>query len=130
MAEGQLSDFLHPENYPGWVDRYRMQMQYEGFRRAIVSTIYHFLPEDHLKNYARLSEHDIPVMLIWGKQDRVLDISGAETLQRVLDLEFLAVDEAGHLPHIEQSEYVNPAILEFLMTEARWPAFDRNQPPR
>ena len=118
MAEGQLTDFLYPENYPDWVDRYRGQMQYEGFRRAIVSTIYHFLPEDHFANFARLSEHDIPIMLIWGKQDRVLDISGAATLQGILDLEFLPVDEAGHLPHIEQSEHVNPAIAEFLGTNA------------
>ena len=130
MAEGQLTDFLHPENYPDWVDRYRVQMQYEGFRRAIVSTIYHFLPEDHLANYARLSKHDIPVMLVWGKQDRVLDISGAETLQGVLDLEFLAVDGAGHLPHIEQPETVNPAIAGFLKTHAGVTPFDRNQPSR
>jgi pimeloyl-ACP methyl ester carboxylesterase len=118
MAEGQMADFLYPENYPDWADRYRGQMQYEGFRQAIVSTLYHFFAEDHFANFARLSEHDIPVMLIWGKQDRVLDISGATALQEVLDFEFLPVDEAGHLPHIEQSEQVNPAIAEFLGNEA------------
>ena len=114
MAEGQSEDFLHPQNYPDWADRYRVQMQYEGFRRAIVSTIYHFLPEDHLAYYETLSKHDIPVMLIWGKQDTVVDISGAAKLQEVIDLKFLPVDEAGHLPHIEQSALVNRAIIEFL----------------
>lgn len=114
MAEGQLTDFLYPENYPDWVERYRGQMHYEGFRRAIVSTTYHFRPEDHFASFLRLAEHDIPVMLIWGKQDRVLDISGAAALQEIMDLKFLPVDEAGHLPHIEQSELVNPAITEFL----------------
>lgn len=118
MAEGQLADFLYPEDYPDWADRYRVQMQYQGFRQAIVSTIYHFLPEDHLANFARLVETDIRLKLIWGMQDRVLDISGAETLQAILDLEFMPVDEAGHLPHIEQSEQVNPAIVEFLGTDA------------
>ena len=114
MAEGQLSDFLYPENYPDWVERYREQMRYKGFGQAISSTIYHFIPEDHFANFSRLAEHDIPVMLIWGKQDRVLEISGAAALQEILDLEFLPVDEAGHLPHIEQSGLVNPAIAEFL----------------
>lgn len=118
MAEGQLTDFLYPENYPDWVDRYREQMYYKGFRRAIVSTIYHFRAEDHFSNFARLSEHDTLVMLIWGKQDRVLDFSGAAELQEILNLEFLAVDEAGHLPHIEQSELVNPAIVEFLVNKS------------
>jgi pimeloyl-ACP methyl ester carboxylesterase len=117
MAEGQLTDFLYPENYPDWVGRYREQMRYMGFGRAISSTIYHFGPEDHFANFARLAEHDFPIMLIWGKQDRVLDISGAAALQEILDLEFLPVDEAGHLPHIEQSGVVNPAIAEFLGTD-------------
>jgi pimeloyl-ACP methyl ester carboxylesterase len=29
------SDFLHPEQFPGWADRYRPQMQYNGFGRAL-----------------------------------------------------------------------------------------------
>ena len=85
MAEGQLSDFLHPENYPTWVDQYRVQMQYEGFRRAIISTIYEFGPEDHLAWFSPVQESGIPVKLIWGVQDQTLPIAGAEVVQSVLD---------------------------------------------
>ena len=114
LAEGQFSDFLHPENYPLWAYRYRVQMQYEGFRRAIISTIYEFGPEDHLSNYRKVQELDLPVQLIWGVQDQTIDIAGADTVQSVLDVEYLPVDESGHLPHIEQADLVNSAIVEFL----------------
>lgn len=114
LAEGQFSDFLHPENYPLWAYRYRVQMQYEGFRRAIISTIYDFGPEDHLSYYRKVQELDLPVKLIWGVQDQTFDIAGADTVQSVLDVEYLRVDESGHLPHIEQAKIVNPAIVEFL----------------
>lgn len=35
MADGQPSDFLHPEKFPDWVDRYKPQMRYYGFGRAL-----------------------------------------------------------------------------------------------
>jgi pimeloyl-ACP methyl ester carboxylesterase/glyoxylase-like metal-dependent hydrolase (beta-lactamase superfamily II) len=114
MAEGQLTDFLHPENYPTWVDQYRVQMQYEGFRRAIISTIYEFGPEDHLAFFTQVQEAGLPVKLIWGVQDQTLPIAGAEVVQSVLDVDFMPVDGSGHLPHIEQAGIVNPAIVEFL----------------
>lgn len=117
MAEGQMSDFLYPENYPEWVDKYRVQMQYKGFRNAITSTIYDFLPEDHLANYAKIQTDGKRVKLIWGVQDQTLDISGATEIQSVLDADFMPVDDAGHLPHMEQAELVNPAIVEFLRAE-------------
>jgi pimeloyl-ACP methyl ester carboxylesterase/glyoxylase-like metal-dependent hydrolase (beta-lactamase superfamily II) len=119
MAEGQLTDFLQPEKYPTWVEQYRVQMQYEGFRRAITSTIYAFAPEDHLSNYRQVQESGLPVKLIWGVQDQTLSIDGAKTVQSVLDVDFLAVDNAGHLPHIEQAAIVNPAIVEFLKGDAQ-----------
>jgi len=114
MAEGQLTDFLHPENYPTWVDQYRVQMQYEGFRRAIISTIYEFAPEDHLAWFSEVQEAGLPVKLIWGVQDQTLPIAGAEIVQSVLEVDFLPVEAAGHLPHIEQAGIVNPAIVEYL----------------
>ncbi len=117
LAEGQFTDFIHPENYPLWAYRYRVQMQYEGFSRAIISTIYEFGPEDHLSNYRRVQELELPVQLIWGMQDQTVDIAGADIVQSVLDVEYLPVDESGHLPHIEQADLVNPAIVEFLSVD-------------
>src|SRR5439155_23141455 len=32
-AEDQLDDFLHPEKFPDWPARYRVQLQFKGFRR-------------------------------------------------------------------------------------------------
>lgn len=117
MPEGQLTDFLHPENYPDWVDRYRVQMQYRGFRRAIISSFYEFFPENHLAYYKKVQEVGHPVKLIWGGQDQTLDIASAEVVKSVLDVDFMPVDQSGHLPHIEQAGTVNPAIVAFLLED-------------
>ncbi len=113
-ANGQMTDFVYPENYPSWVEQYRVQMTYEGFRRAIISTIYHFGPEDHLANYRKVQSMGLPVKLIWGVEDQTFDISGADTVRAVLDVDYMPVEDAGHLPHIEQAEITNSAIVEFL----------------
>ncbi len=114
MAEGQLSDFVYPENYPTWVDQYRVQMQFEGFRQAIISTLYDFGPEDHFSWYSDVQALGVPVMLIWGEEDQTLPIAGADEIREVLDVVYLPVPDAGHLPHIERADIVNPAIIEFL----------------
>jgi pimeloyl-ACP methyl ester carboxylesterase len=39
MPEGQLTDFVEPARWPDWTARYRNQMQYRGFGRALRSTL-------------------------------------------------------------------------------------------
>ena len=114
IAEGQMTDFLYPENYPDWVERYRVQMQYKGFRDAIISTLYNFGPEDHLANYARVQEQGKAVLLVWGEEDQTVPIGSADVVQSVLDVEFFPVADAGHLPHIEKAGLTNAKIVEFL----------------
>ena len=36
MADSQSSDFLHPEHFPAWAERYRTQMQFRGFGRSLL----------------------------------------------------------------------------------------------
>ena len=38
LPEAQSSDFYRPEGFPNWEDQYRDQMQYTGFRSALLST--------------------------------------------------------------------------------------------
>jgi pimeloyl-ACP methyl ester carboxylesterase len=117
LPESQLGDFLQPERFPDWPDRYREQMKYKGFRRAILSTIRNYFPEDKLKTYEQLDKLEKPVLLIWGKEDKTLPFSSSERLLKVLHAEFFPVEKAGHIPLYERPEIVNPAIISFLKNE-------------
>ena len=46
LAEGQLADFFQPERFPDWPEKYRVQMQYKGFRRALLSTMRDYMGRD------------------------------------------------------------------------------------
>ena len=114
MASGKLDDFYQPERYAGWAEKFEVQMQYKGFKRAILSTIRHYVLEEKLPAFTQLGELNKPVMLIWGKQDQAAPFSDNERIRAVLDTEFVAVDDAGHLPHYEKPGLVNAQILGFL----------------
>lgn len=114
MPEGQLTDFLHPERHPDWVDRYREQMQYRGFAHAIASSIQHFGPHDPTADFEALKANGKPVLIIWGEQDRTVPISAAPRVVELTGGELLRVDSAGHLPHMEQPAIVHNAMLRFL----------------
>jgi pimeloyl-ACP methyl ester carboxylesterase len=64
--------------------------------------------------YTRVARAGIPVLLIWGKEDRTVPI-GLSTRLRVAipDLRFVVVDSAGHLPMVERASVVNPVLLRF-----------------
>ncbi len=116
MAAGQAEDFLHPERHPEWAGRYRVQQQFKGTReawrrtRASIATW-----PDQRGELEALGRQDRPVLVIWGKQDPVASFSeSAALLAAMPSATLLAVDSAGHLPHMEQAGVVVPAVARFL----------------
>ncbi|MEP6611453.1 MAG: alpha/beta hydrolase [Mucilaginibacter sp.] len=112
-AAGQLTDFKYPQRQPDWVTKYRVQMQYKGFRNALVSTMYNYYYNGRAANTC-LNETHKPVLLIWGKEDHTVPLTFSDSIRSVLKCDFFPVDDAGHLPYIEQADKVNPRIVAFL----------------
>lgn len=114
MADGQWSDFVHPEHYPTWVDQYRPQMRYDGFGRALLRSLFTMSRTDFGALFAAAGQTGVPTLLVWGKEDRTVPIARAVVAQRnIPGLEFFPVDSAGHLPHIEQAAMVHAKMQEF-----------------
>jgi pimeloyl-ACP methyl ester carboxylesterase len=122
-AEDQLGDFLHPERFPDWPDRYRIQMQYRGFRRARLSELMANASVDQREELARVGQHERLVLVVWGKQDPVIPIEeSAMLLEAMPRARMVTVEDAGHLPHLEQPQIVNAAIIDFIREVNRLPA--------
>jgi pimeloyl-ACP methyl ester carboxylesterase len=114
-AEGQLGDFLHPERFPDWPDRYRVQLRYKGFRRARLSELRSNVDASQRDELQAVGRHPRPVLAIWGKQDPNVPFELSASFMAVIPAaRLLAVDQAGHLPQWEQPGIVQPAIVSFL----------------
>ena len=122
MADNQASDFLHPEHFPTWADRYRPQMRFKGFGRALLRSRVTLTHTDFDSLYARAGRTGIPVLLIWGKQDTTVPIALSDVVRRnIPQIEYFPVDSSGHLPTLEQSTLVHAKMEAFLTAHAGTP---------
>lgn len=104
-----------PENIGEFGSRYITQMEYKGFKSALLSTIRNNMLDSFLKVYECIGQMEKPVLLLWGRQDRTIPFKHSVTLRAVMpNLQFHAVENCGHIPHYEKPEEVNPILLKFL----------------
>jgi pyruvate dehydrogenase E2 component (dihydrolipoamide acetyltransferase) len=60
----------------------------------------------------RIAALTMPVLLIWGRNDRIIPVAHAEALAARLRVHIL--EAAGHLPHMERAGEVNRLIGQFI----------------
>ena len=114
-ANEQLMDFLHAEHFPDWPARYRVQMQYRGFRRARWSELSSNASVDQREEIERAGTHARPVLVIWGRQDPVVPFEESATLLDAMPrARLVIIEDAGHLPQWEQPAVFHSTIVEFL----------------
>src|SRR5262249_30321774 len=66
MAAGQASDFVDASRFPDWAERYRAQMAFKGFGRALRSTLVARRGLNMDTVYRRVAAGGFPVLLVWG----------------------------------------------------------------
>ena len=64
---------------------------------------------------ALLKKIKTPILMIWGRQDRILPLADGEAaVQKMANGRLHIMDRAGHLPQIDKPEEFNATVLEFL----------------
>ncbi len=68
-----------------------------------------------MANFRALGLSELPIFLIWGKHNITIPFVESRIVRDATKADFLAVDSAEHLPHLERPDIVNPAIVAFLL---------------
>ncbi len=72
------------------------------------------IPDKGLKK--RMHRIKAPTMIVWGKQDLIAPVAYApEFGQRIPGARVEVIDNAGHLPHLEQLPAVSALVADFLL---------------
>jgi len=115
LLKSMTEAFFDPKDVAAFQDRYRIQMQYRGFKRALLSTMRGDVLMDSLPIYRRIGQSGIPVLLLWGREDRTIPFAYSHyVVDAIPQVQFHPIEEAGHIPHYERPEVVNPLLIEFL----------------
>jgi pimeloyl-ACP methyl ester carboxylesterase len=63
---------------------------------------------------SRLSQLQLPTLILWGASDRILGTKDAEGFHRAIPgSKLIWVPDCGHVPHLEKPDLIASAILEF-----------------
>ena len=115
MVKSIASDLFDPESVEHFQSQYKIQMQYQGFKRAILSTMRNGMLDSFQETYARVGELRKPTLLFWGRNDTTVPFEySAELMKTLPHAEFNAIENCGHIPHYEKPQVVHPVLLDFL----------------
>jgi pimeloyl-ACP methyl ester carboxylesterase len=115
LTKNIASDFYGRELVENIQSKYAVQMQYKGFRRAVLSSVRNNMLGSFLGVYEQVGKMDLPVLLFWGSNDPAVPFEHSDILRRTIPgIEFQIIQNCGHVPHYERPEEVNPILLAFL----------------
>lgn len=118
LIRSVAKDFFDPKLVEHFTARYRVQMQFTGFRRALLSTVRNGMLESFIDSYCAVGRLDKPVLLVWGRDDHTVPFAHSADLRTAMpQAEFHAIEQCGHIPHYEKPDVFNPALLNFLNAE-------------
>lgn len=117
MIQSAANDFFDPKLVEHFIERYRFQMQYKGFKRALLSSIRNKMLDAFIETYQSVGKSTVPVLLFWGRQDATVPFAHSKDLRAAMpNVEFHAIENCGHIPHYEKPDEVNPILFNFLKT--------------
>lgn len=122
MVKSAASDFFDPQLVEQFQEKYKVQMQFKGFKRAILSTLRHGMLGSFLDVYRRVDQLHKPTLIFWGRQDTTVPFEHSAELTRAMPrAELKVIENCGHIPHYERPADVNPALLNFLSRNQSMP---------
>ena len=115
LVDGLKKDFNEPGDLSAYIEQYKVQMQFPGFKRALLSTMRSDVLTGAADAFEAIGQTGLPVLLIWGELDDVVPFQLSDQLRQLIpQAEFHAIPGARHLPHRERPELVTPILLDFL----------------
>jgi len=107
--------FQNPDKYKSHQDRFKIQMQYRGFKTSVLSMLRHYPMNDLRDTFRRLAKRKQPMLLLWGDADVSNPYKNNEEIRRLVpQMKFISVPGGAHAMQIEHAETINRHLVRFL----------------
>lgn len=115
LVKSMAADFFDKKLVEQFQQCYRIQMQFKGFRRAILSTLRNRMLESFIEEYRQVGRLGTPTLLLWGRNDTTVPLCHSDELRKAIpQAEIHVIDDCSHIPHYEKPEETNALLQEFL----------------
>ena len=105
------------EEIDEFMRKFAYAMQYKGFVRCTLSSLRNTIlaTEKATRAYAETAKQNIPLLCIWGENDRTMPIYQAERFQEVLpNAKLVRFDGSGHIFLFDEAERTMEVVFDFL----------------
>ncbi|WP_428263330.1 alpha/beta fold hydrolase [Haliangium sp.] len=107
--------FEEPEAFSAYHDGFASMLRYRDTKRAILRTLRNAPLQSFLDRYRDFGRLGMPTLVVWGENDATFPYANhRELLDRVPHAELVTVEATRHLPQLERSDVVGPALVAFL----------------
>jgi pimeloyl-ACP methyl ester carboxylesterase len=98
-----------------YVEAYTAPLRTRAGRRALLRTLRQTTLGDLQALFGRCRELDVPVLLLWGRQDRIVPLAAAERLQAAIPgARLIVLERCGHIPQEEFADGTLAVLREVL----------------
>jgi pimeloyl-ACP methyl ester carboxylesterase len=102
------------------VNMYASYLRLEGSHHALIATADQIVPPDMASVIQKYKSINIPVLLIWGEQDKVIPVvHGRRLFEDIPTAQLQTIDACGHIPQEECPERTIDLIENFLVAGKR-----------
>jgi pimeloyl-ACP methyl ester carboxylesterase len=115
IVESMLPKLLAPENYEAQPElvEYVREVMLETSEDGIVGAL--AAMRDRRDSTPDLPSMDVPTLILHGAEDQLIPVAEAEAMAKAMPQAKLEiVPSAGHLPNLENPDFFNDAVREFL----------------
>jgi pimeloyl-ACP methyl ester carboxylesterase len=109
------SDLCDKQLVGHFQERFVFQMQFKGYKRALLSTVRNNMLESFISTYRSIGALNKPTLLFWGRKDTTVPLAHSEDICAAIpNIEFHIIEDCSHIPHYEKPEETNAILLDFL----------------
>ena len=102
---------------PEQIAAYAAPLAAPGGKHALLETGKQIIPPNIEELTAKYKDINVPTLIIWGQQDKVIDpIVGTLLDQAIPNSTLKWIDQCGHVPQEEMPEATIPLVLDFLQS--------------
>lgn len=113
LRTAQKAFFEDAGCFNDYMARYRQQLVYSGYRRAMLSTLREMNMDDFQAGYAALGQAPVPVRVLWSVSDRATPWANHATFQTLVPQAVITpLHGVGHASFFERPDYVAPMVID------------------
>ncbi len=99
------------------IEAYAAPLAAPGGKHALLETGKRIIPPNINELLAKYKDINVPTLIIWGKQDKIISPDAGKLLvQAIQNSSLQSIDQCGHVPQEERPEATVPLVLEFLQS--------------